>query len=346
MTSPLPGSSTTLEPSSPSPAFRAADRPAALLALAAETGILWLILPGQLSLAMALVCHVVVLAGLCLRMAQSQRAGRDTGAALLLIPAVAITGPFGALGGLLVGWLSRQGVEDQDRLQRWYGRIALSTETSPMSRLSDHIMSGRALDPRLAPPTPFAALIVTGTIAEKQSILGLIARKFHPEYLPALQVALISDEPVIRVQAAAVAAKIRGDLAGLVDRLLTEAASAETSPDALVRATHEARLCAQSGLMEDKDKVRTERLIEELLARTVAQFERASAGSLLSAEATWAINMHEDHLLAMGRLGAFRQARRKRIWAARGPWRWRRLQPGKLSQSQSLRLQTVGRKVS
>jgi hypothetical protein len=253
---------------------------------------------------------------------------------------------FGALGGLLIGWLSRRGADDDVRLQRWYDRIALSTETSAMSRLSDHIMTGRALDTSLDPPTPFVALIVSGTLVEQQSILGLIARKFHPDYLPALQVALISDEPVIRVQAAAVAAKIRGDLGALVDRLLTDAASAEATPDAIVRATQNARMCAASGLMEDKDKLRAERLIEGLLARAVAQIDHPATRQNLRSDATLAIEAYEDHLLAARRFDAFRQTRRMRAWAKRGAWRWRRLKPRAAIHSRAPKPKPLGRQVS
>jgi hypothetical protein len=314
------------QPLPPTPTvFQAADVPTALLALLAEAGIAWLTVTGVLKLPLALMYHLAVIGALVVRVVQCQRTGRDVGALLLLVPAVAIAGAFGAAGGLVIGWLSKQRTEDQARLARWYTRIALSTETSPMSRLSDHILSGRALDPDLAPPDPFASLISTGTIAEKQSILGLIARKFHPEYLPALQAAMISTEPVIRVQAAAVAAKIRGDLGALTERLLRDAAAATADPQAVARCVLDVQLCVQSGLMEDKDRDRSERMVEGLRARTLAQLERRQDRAVLPADAAEAVALLEGHLLAQKRFAAFRHGRRQRAFGRSAPWRWRAL---------------------
>jgi hypothetical protein len=210
-------------------------------------------------------------------------------------------------------------------LSDWYERIAFSTETNAMSRLSDHVLTGRAIDLDLEPARPFAELIESGSVADKQSILGLIARKFHPDYLPALQRALVSDEPVIRVQAAAVAAKIRADMPALVKVMLVEAADANADLDRVAQIIGEARACLLSGLLEAKDADQVSRVVDDLLAQSLAQIERGQGSGRPVSAAAPVTHLYETHLLAQARFADFRQFRRKQAWAQRGPWRWRRL---------------------
>lgn len=69
---------------------------------------------------------------------------------------------------------------------------------------------------------------------ERQRALGLIARHFHPDYAPVLDAALRSPEPVVRVQAAAVVARVREDLKARVASL------AKTGPRGLAQALADA----------------------------------------------------------------------------------------------------------
>jgi hypothetical protein len=186
------------------------------------------------------------------------------------------------------------------------------------------VLTGRALDFSRDLPSSIPDLIETGTIAQKQAILGVIARRFHPDYLPGLQAALVAPEPVIRVQAAAVAAKIRGDLPAYVERLLREASDVGQPPDRIVVTIAEARGCVASGLLEAKDRERIERLIDGLLARTLLRVERGGLQQITSGGP--ALDAFENQLLATRRPIEFRRLRKMRLWAARGPWVWRPVQ--------------------
>jgi hypothetical protein len=304
-------------------AFRSADVGSALIAFVLECAIVICVARGWLPDLAALAAHGVVVALLALRLALVR--GVDAGPLLLLVPAVAFMGPFGAFGCLFIGGLSRRGVSDVERLEAWYRRLSLSTELDPTARLADHILTGRALNFSLQPASPMTDLVQNGSIGEKQAILGLVARRFHPDYLPTLQIALVSDEPVIRVQAAAVAAKIRGEMPARVEALLRDASDVTATPERIITRIEEARNCARSGLMESKDRERAERLIDGLLSRTLLRLERSAFNKHMALKGTPSLNALEDHLLATMRHADLRRLRRVQTWANRGPWRWRPL---------------------
>lgn len=313
--------------------FRAADVGTALIAFALECAIAVAFARGWITEWPALVAHGIVVALIAARLFLIR--GVDAGPLMLLAPAVAFLGPFGAFGCIFIGGLSRRGASDVERLEAWYQRLSLSTELDPTARLADHVLTGRALNFSLQPASPMAALVEHGTIGEKQAILGLIARRFHPDYLPTLQIALVSDEPVIRVQAAAVAAKIRGEMPARVDALLRDASDPAAPPDRIIARIDEARLCARSGLLESKDRERAERLIDGLLSRTLLRLERSALTRQSPHALTASLGALEDHLLATLRHADFRRLRRIQAWAKRGPWRWRPLTVSRLAQSRS-----------
>jgi hypothetical protein len=308
-------------------AYRSADVGSAAVAFVLECLIVFGFTRGWFGEIVALAAHLAVVTLIVSRLVLTRQG--DTGPLLLLVPAVAFMGPFGAFGAIFIGGLSRRGVSDVERLQSWYQRLSLSTELDPTARLADHVLTGRALNFALQPASPMSDLVQRGTIGEKQAILGLIARRFHPDFLPTLQVALISDEPVIRVQAAAVAAKIRGEMPARVEELLREASDVTAAPDLIIARTEEARLCARSGLMESKDRERAERLIDGLQSRTLLRLERQTLIRQKPLVASSALAALEDQLLASLRHADLRRLRRAQAWARRGPWRFRLLSRAK-----------------
>ena len=75
-------------------------------------------------------------------------------------------------------------------------------------QLCEHVEIGRTIDLAAPPPKSFPAIMATGSLAERQAVLGLIARHFDPAFLPTLRIALASPEPLIRTQAAAIASRL------------------------------------------------------------------------------------------------------------------------------------------
>lgn len=304
--------------------FIATDVPAASLALIAETGLVGAVAMYPAHLFFALVAHAGVVVALLFRARRLSTTQRDGSAAMLLALMVAMAGPFAALGGLLLGWVARQGPDDVGRLEAWYDRISFSTEVSSTTKLSDRISTGRVADLTGDMPTSFLGVLATGSIHEQQVVLGLIARHFHPDYLPTLQMALVSEEPIIRVQAAAVAAKVRGELSHRTDTLLRAAADPTLPAEEALRRIAEAERCVGSGLMEETDALRATAVIDVLLAAGAERLDR-NPRALRAASADTVLERYEAHLLAQGRYGDFRRLRRDRAWRARGAARFRPL---------------------
>lgn len=203
----------------------------------------------------------------------------DVTARALIICATAAAGPI----GVLAGWLfSRASAERpaaaSPLLDEWYRRIALSAEIDPVTELCDNVASGRTMN--LASPVPqsFLSVMVSGPISDQQTALGLIARRFHPDYLPALTRALRSPEPVIRVQAAAVVARIRDELQERVRGHLAALDGGARPANAAARLA-ELSKAAESGLLDETDRLRAEALLAGEGSRDAIQRPMARPGA-------------------------------------------------------------------
>jgi hypothetical protein len=142
----------------------------------------------------------------------------------------------------------------------------MAGETDEATRLCENVATGRTADLTGHAPASFVAVMERGSLDDRQAALGIIARNFHPDFLPVLMQALKSPEPVIRVQAAAVATKVRGDLRALVDRHAgVTAAAVADSPGALVVAA-ELEAAIASGLLDERPDPRRHRRAERIRA--------------------------------------------------------------------------------
>jgi hypothetical protein len=279
----------------------------ALLALAVEAGLLGLLATGKIHAMLFLIGHLLVVVALTVYVHRIAAAGGDTIPAAILGIAVAATGPIGALGGLiaLLRPQPRRRVNSPRLLRDWYNRIALSADVDQITRLCDDVSSGRHVGLNTPPPESFVAVLERGSLANRQAALGMMARHIHPEYLAALKSALQSTEPVIRVQAAAVATKIRPELRALVDKAVLEfEAGTMPATKALELARH-LEACVGCGLLDAGDRIRAEVMIPRLKV--------LGATAMITSTVTPA---QETMLLQSGRFRELRIARR--IAAARG----------------------------
>lgn len=305
--------------------FRAGDAAAAAgLACVLEIPLVLAVASGRIEWMATLALHGAVVVGLIGYTLANASAKRPAAPLLLVTLLIAIAGPCGALGGVLLGALARQRADDVARLDTWYDRISFSTEVSSVTRLADSIATGRTARLADAAPPSFAEVFARGTIREQQVILGLIARHVHPRYLPALKLALVNHEPIIRVQAAAVAAKIRGELAGRAEAAIHAASDPLLETEQVLRLLDDARACAQSGLMEEPDRARTEQLVSGFMAAAADRIGRAAKepGRVLSETL---VRQYEGYLLSHHRFAEFRLVRRRRHWQQHGGLQYRRL---------------------
>jgi len=191
-------------------------------------------------------------------------------------------------------------------LADWYDRIALAGDVDPVTDLYNTVAMGRALHTSNVPPQVFDTVMTSGTLADRQTALGLIARQFQPSYAPALRHALVSPEPVIRVQAAAVAVKVRAGLkATLIEAL--QRANADLPPADAAALAVDLHLMEKSGLLEDDDRDRASAAASSILARLVDG--TATPEAMDAPYSPLAQSLIETELLALGRFSDFRQLR-------------------------------------
>ncbi len=131
-----------------------------------------------------------------------------------------LTMVLGPLGGIVLVCLLV-------RPMRWAGApsvAAAGEDLPPMSRaeaICAALVDGRRFSPREAAPPSFAGLFVGDDLTAQQRALMIMARAFDPDLRPALQAALASPLPAVRVQAAAVFAYLRDTYARQARDVLT-----------------------------------------------------------------------------------------------------------------------------
>lgn len=132
-----------------------------------------------------------------------------------------IMGPFGALGTLLsfVAWLlsphSRGDADD------WYDLLFPEWEHTPEELIYQDVrMKKRSIMNNLdTDVAPLSDVFENGTIDERVEVIAYLARNYRPHFNDALKKALNNDEPAIRVQAAAIAARVESEHREEIDKL-------------------------------------------------------------------------------------------------------------------------------
>jgi hypothetical protein len=234
-------------------------RPFAAGLLIADAGLVMLWLEGALEASAVLGGHVgcvMLLFGILFPL---QRTGRGelvaaAGFALLVGP---IAGP-----GLFV-------IESGSSLA-FRGKGATSGELPRPQTLADRVVAqieqGRRHPGAAAVAMPFARIFRDGALVEQQTAIAAISRAYDARMLPALNLALASEVPAIRVQAAAVYAKLRGTF-GASAKSLLERDWDEADPRELSRMATEARRVADSGFV-DAERARELRTLATRLCST------------------------------------------------------------------------------
>jgi hypothetical protein len=187
--------------------------------------------------------------------------------------------------GLLVGPIAGPGllvIEMCSVLGRKAGRCA-SDEISKPRTLAERVIAqidqGRRHPGAGAVAVPFARVFQEGTLAEQHAAIAAISRRYHARMLPALKLALASEVPATRVQAAAVYAKLRGAF-GASAKSLLEKGWSETDAQEMRQGADEARRAADSGFV---DPVRAAEL--RALAATLDRMKDGGGGRATAAHA-------------------------------------------------------------
>ncbi len=283
---------------------------------AAETVVVLMCLGGHVSVPVALVMHGALMAALGAWIWSRSRRGHDVLLPLLCLIVTLFLGPLGALATHGLQWLSGWSRERPELLDAWYARIASSRSTDEVTRLSDAIAVGRSLEFPDGPPPSFLKVMQSGTTAEQQTVLGIIARRFHVDYLPALNLALQSSVPVVRVQAAAVAARVRDPLQKEVEAAIeTASVDGMTVEEKLERAAYLEK-SAVGGLIDESIRMRANGTKVRLISAVVQSIDAGTLGrQVLQPEA---LDVLERDLIETGAFGVLRAVRRQHIYSRLG----------------------------
>lgn len=132
-----------------------------------------------------------------------RRLNRDCSLADIACPIVIVLGFVGAMGifltSILYLWYRRKATP----FEIWYREILPDRITPPEERLIERLMIwGEDADLQNREPIPFADILSSGGIAEKQYAITLMLRNFHPSFAPAFRQALADPDNAVRVQAA------------------------------------------------------------------------------------------------------------------------------------------------
>lgn len=269
--------------------------------------------------AMLVVVHAIVVGLIGFRLLQRVGKAGDLTGPLMVAIATLVSGPLGAFGALLALPLINRPVRDSRLLADWYARISSSTQIDPAAQLANTVAAGRTIDAQRPAPPSFERIMRQGSLHERQTALGLIARKFHPDYAAALMAALKSPEPVVRVQAAAVAAKLRGELKR---RLAAAVARLETKGDASALRTcvEEFGRLVESGLVDAGEVRRAKLLLEASGGEEHIEHAAVETDGSMRGEETDA-RRREAGLIAAGRFAELRLLRRSRRLSQAGLFR-------------------------
>ena len=300
---------------------------AAALALAGEAVVVLL----AFSTAIPALVPVVLHGGVAIATAVILFSGREQGADLTIACAiflvVLVAGPAGALAVMLVLPFATSRPARPDIMQAWYTRLSNAAGTDPVTGMYDRVVAGRVQTARDHSPQDFEEVIANGPLAARQAALGLIARTFHTDYAPALEAALRSSEPVVRVQAAAVVARVRADLKARI-KVLAATGTGPSSRTAVLAATELLRVSSCS-LIDRTDADRSRKAADRLLTSAlVTSFDVTRISATARSQSAAAI---ERYLLSAGRFSDFRVSRRLHMLAARRRYRVRRLMPREAS---------------
>lgn len=297
---------------------------AAIFAFLAELVVIVLVVTSRIGLPSALQLHAFVAAITAGILFYDRGEGEDLTIAALITLVVAASGPAGAGAALAAMTFVNHAGAGPDVLSAWYARLSNASGADLSTVLTDRVMAGRVIDTEAVTPVHFEEVIANGTLAERQAALGLIARHFHTDFTAALEQALRSSEPVVRVQAAAVVARVRADLKTRVKALLSH--SLETAPaQTLADAAELARL-SQCSLVDRAEAALCRKAgVEKLNAILAGRRAVHAAASIADRETA---TMIERHLLRESRFADFRSARRVHAVVSQGSYRVRTISRG------------------
>jgi hypothetical protein len=311
--------SDAVSPATRRPFLRSREAIAAAVAFAGECLIVVLVFSGGATLSVAVALHGLVAAAAAALLLWRRPPDSDVTVASVMALVIAVAGPAGAAASLAIVPFAGNAGAGARVLDAWYQRLANAAGADPATETYDRVHAGRVVRFASDVPHDFAEIITSGTLAERQAALGLMARTFHTDFAPALVLALRSPEPVVRVQASAVVARVRGELKVRIASRL----NAATAHLAGISAAGELQRLATCPLVDGANRARCGIAEQAILARELRTSRDVIAEAAGSKPGTAPVI--ERFLLTAGRYKDFRAARRIHDVASGGRYRVRRI---------------------
>jgi hypothetical protein len=209
--------------------IRLTDALSALVTAAASLGVLGYGMSAGASFLLFLLLHLLSLAVPVWMLLRCLRRNGDLTIPALLVIATAATGPIGALGCALMALLLWVRRPTPWRLQHWYDYISGVVERGRVTDLYDELVSGRLPPDQAATVPRFNPILHDTSLEDQQRVLGVIGRRYHPDFRPTLRKAMRHKNGFIRAQAAAIASRLSPDEKA---RLWTTAEPQPIAPEA------------------------------------------------------------------------------------------------------------------
>jgi hypothetical protein len=135
------------------------------------------------------------------------RKGELTIPVLLMVTSFAC-GPLGGLGCACMALALWRRRPSPSRLRHWYDYIAGVVARDRIVRVYEELSSGRLPSDPTSDVPRFRPILHGASTEEQQRVLGVLGRRYHPDFRPALRDALRNKNGFIRAQAAAVASRL------------------------------------------------------------------------------------------------------------------------------------------
>lgn len=171
-----------------------------LIALMVESALFFWGISSPVSPALVLLLHGIVVAVLILWARATVKADRPAHMILLLVTLTAFMGPIGVAGTLITLLLST--LFETRPFGEWFADIFPEEEVPEGKQLVEYLRRYQDQVEEESQVLPFREVLMLGTTAQKQRMIGQITRNYHPSFAQGLKIALQDNSNAVRVQAA------------------------------------------------------------------------------------------------------------------------------------------------
>lgn len=192
-----------------------------LLLLIFECAILYLYLIDFINVVFLILFHIIAVAGTLLYVMYSIKQKDDLRYPLLLLLSIFPTGPFGLAGFIILAIFYPFFALWSTPFVTWFEQL-FPKHLAPYAVLFHRIKAGWDDYSNVVEIHQFQDIFNYGTLLQKQSVLDAILKDFKFPYAPILKRALEDPSNMVRIQAAAILAKIDWDFEDKLKKLSTE----------------------------------------------------------------------------------------------------------------------------